>query len=35
MDEARQHGYEVELVYIRLTSSALALERVAYGPWRA
>lgn len=29
MDEARQHGYEVELVYIRLASSALALERVA------
>lgn len=29
MDEAKQRGYGVELVYIRLTSSALALERVA------
>lgn len=29
MDEAKQRGYEVELVYIRLASSALALERIA------
>lgn len=29
MREAKRLGYEVELVYIRLASSALALERVA------
>lgn len=29
MAEAKQRGYEVELVYIRLASEALALERVA------
>ncbi len=29
MEEAKRRGYEVELVYIRLASVALALERVA------
>lgn len=29
MEEAKQRGYEVELVYIRLASVELALERVA------
>lgn len=29
MEEAKRRGYEVELVYIRLASIALALERVA------
>ena len=29
MEEAKQRGYEVELVYIRLASEELALKRVA------